>query len=607
MTESDHSLLVHAAQLAADYRAGVAARPVKAPADTQALRKAFARALPEHPTPPSQVIDELVEAARDGLTATVGPRYFGFVIGGALPAASAADVLTLGWEQCAYNEVLSPASAAAERAAASWLKDLLALPESASVGFVTGAQAANTVGLAVGRHKVLADAGWDVEQDGLIGAPRIRVLAGTERHATIDRALRLIGLGMSSLEAVPALPDGSMNVGSLRAAIEGGPPAPMIVCLQAGGVNTGAFDDFSRAIPLAHDHGAWVHVDGAFGLWAAANPATASLTRGLAAADSWGTDAHKWLNVPYDSGLSFCAHPEMAAATMAYSASYLSGSGRTSDYVLGDLTPESSRRARGFAVWAALRELGRSGVADLVERCCQLARQMASLLRAGGATIHNDVVLNQVLVSFGDASKTDAIIEVIQQDGICWLGGTTFRGERLIRISVSNWSTMPDDIQVSAEAILRCARAVVPDLLRGRFTNMTAERVRASVREILSQSPAFRSLPADTQEAVHRSLVDPALERQGGADRPAVAADPEALRALVDTVDFPEFVADLIKGVFDANLDAMKKQTDAYLELMREATRATGEARIDIAKRAICALADASHASAVADALGGAL
>jgi glutamate/tyrosine decarboxylase-like PLP-dependent enzyme len=404
------------------------------------------------------VLEELQDAASDGLTGTAGPRYFGFVIGGALPAATAAEILTVAWDQPAYNEVLSPAAGAAERAAGAWAKDLLGLPATASVGFVTGAQAANTVGLAVGRHRVLREAGWNVERDGLAGAPPIRVVASEERHATVDRALRLLGLGTASVVPVRAEANGAIDVGHLAEVLAAG-AGPTLLCLQAGNVNTGACDDFTRAIPLGREYDAWVHVDGAFGLWAAASPRTAHLTAGVEAADSWGTDAHKWLNVPYDSGLAFCADPQMHAETMSYTAAYLTGSGGT-DYVLGDVTPESSRRARGFAVWAALRELGREGVTDLVDRCCALAQRMADRLAEGGATIHNDVVLNQVLVGFGDDALTDPVVEAVQRDGTCWVGATTWRGQRLMRVSVSNWTTTEYDVDVSAEAILRAVASL---------------------------------------------------------------------------------------------------------------------------------------------------
>jgi glutamate/tyrosine decarboxylase-like PLP-dependent enzyme len=284
-------------------------------------------------------------------------------------------------------------------------------------------------------------------------------VAGEERHATVDRAMRLLGMGTASIRAVRADENGAIDVADLERVLSRLDGAPTVVCLQAGNVNTGASDDFAGAIPLARRAGAWTHVDGAFGLWAAASPRHAHLTRGVELADSWGTDAHKWLNVPYDSGLALCRDPAAHAAAMSYTASYLAGSGGA-DHVLGDLTPESSRRARGFAVWAALMELGRSGVAELVDRCCAHARRMAELLAAGGATVCNEVVLNQVLVGFGDLDRTDAIIEAVQRDGTCWVGGTTWRGRRLIRISVSSWATTDADIDRSAEAILRAARSV---------------------------------------------------------------------------------------------------------------------------------------------------
>jgi glutamate/tyrosine decarboxylase-like PLP-dependent enzyme len=453
-------LLAHAASIAAAYRSTVADQPVRAQGDPAAIRTGFELDLQDETLPAATVVDELARAAAPGLVATAGPRYFGFVIGGSLPAATAADVLTTGWDQCAYNEVLSPAAAAAERAAGRWAKELLRLPSGGSVGFVTGAQAANTVGIAVGRHRVLADAGWDVERDGLVGAPRVRVLAGVERHATVDRALRLLGLGTASVESVAADDNGAIDVRDLEAVLARG-SGPAIVCLQAGNVNTGACDDFSAAISLARAAGAWVHVDGAFGLWAAASPRTRHLTDGVEHADSWGCDAHKWLNVPYDCGLAICADAQAHAQTVSYTAAYLVGSGSGGDFTLGDLVPESSRRARGFTVWAALRHLGRDGVAELVDRSCHLASRMAQRLTAGGATIHNDVVLNQVLVGFGtDDAHVDRVIDGVQRDGTCWLGGTTWRGQRLLRISVSNWSTTEADIDRSADAILRVAALV---------------------------------------------------------------------------------------------------------------------------------------------------
>jgi glutamate/tyrosine decarboxylase-like PLP-dependent enzyme len=460
MTDDLVRLLTEAAQVGARHRETVATRPVHPAPDPTTLAEAFGGDLPAGRTSPDEVVRQLVAAATPGLVGTVGPRFFGFVIGGSSPSATAADILAAGWDQCAYNEVLSPAAAAAERTAGRWAKQLLGLPATASVGFVTGAQAANTVGLAVGRHRVLADAGWDVERDGLCGAPRVAVVASEERHATIDRAARLLGLGTAAIHPVAATAQGAIDVDALGHSLEALAGQPVIVCLQAGNVNTGACDDLRRSIALAKRHGAWVHVDGAFGLWAAASPRTAHLVDGVEDADSWGTDAHKWLNVPYDSGLAFCADAALHAATMSYAASYLTGSGTGSDFVLGDLTPESSRRARGFAVWAALLELGTEGVAELVDRSCALTRSMAARLQSGGATVHNEVVLNQLLVSLGDPQQTDEIIAEVQRDGTCWVGGTTWRGQRLIRISVSNATTTEDDVALSADAILRAAAAV---------------------------------------------------------------------------------------------------------------------------------------------------
>ena len=339
--------------------------------------------------------------------------------------------------------------------------DLLGLPPGASFGFVTGAQGANTVCLAAARHKVLADAGWDVERDGLVGAPAVRVLAGAERHATIDRSLRLLGFGTGVIEPVDTDGNGAIDVGALRQVLAGRPSGPVIVCLQAGNVNTGACDDLAGAVAAARVHGAWVHVDGAFGLWAAASPPTRHLVTGMETADSWGTDGHKWLNVPYDSGYAFCAHPEAHAAAMAYTAAYLVGTAPPTVRSPGDYVLESSRRARGLATWAALRELGRSGVADLVDRCCGLARRFATQLTAiDGVTVANDVVLNQVLVRFDDDdATTDRVIECVQRSGECWMGSTTWHGRRLMRISVSNWSTTEADVDRSVRAIAAAVRA----------------------------------------------------------------------------------------------------------------------------------------------------
>jgi glutamate/tyrosine decarboxylase-like PLP-dependent enzyme len=448
-----HDLFTQAASTAASYRAGLADAVVAPAVDLDQLRKAFGGPLPSASTDPAVVLDELVAAAEPGLVATAGPRFFGFVIGGSLAAASAADMLAVGWDQTAFNAVLSPAGAVVEECAGAWLKDLLQLPAGASVGYVTGGQEANTVGLAIGRHAVLADAGWDVQRDGLAGSPRVRVVAGVERHATVDRSVRLLGLGAAAIEPVAADANGGIDVDDLARVLAVG-SGPVIVCLQAGNVNTGAVDDLRAATEVARTHGAWVHVDGAFGLWAGASPTTRHLVDGVELADSWGCDGHKWLNVPYDSGFVFCARPDVHVEAVSYTASYLTGSGVV--YSPADFTLSSSRRARGFAVWAALRELGRDGVAEMIDRTCSHARLFASLLSAGGAEILNEVVLNQVLVGFGDDARTDAVIEAVQRDGTCWVGGTTWRGRRLMRVSVSNWATSEDDVRRSVDAILRC-------------------------------------------------------------------------------------------------------------------------------------------------------
>ncbi|MGD0873610.1 MAG: pyridoxal-dependent decarboxylase [Acidimicrobiales bacterium] len=447
-------LLTSAATRAADYRQEVAEREVfPNDVDLDAVRTALS-SLPEGPTAASVVIDELAGAVEPALVATTGPRYFGFVVGGALDAATAADILTSGWDQPAFNAFTSPGAAVVEDVAGGWLKDLLGLPPDASFGFVTGGQGANTVALAAARHHVLAEAGWDVEQRGLLDGPAVRVVANGERHATIDRALRLLGLGAGALEPVATDAQGAIDVADLTRVLASAPDGPTIVCLQAGNVNSGAFDDFVAAIAAARDHGAWVHVDGAFGLWAAACPGTRHLTAGMEAADSWATDGHKWLNVPYDVGYSFCAHPHAHAATMSYTAAYLTGQGEAGLRAPGDYVLESSRRARGFATWAALRQLGRSGVAELVERCCVLARRFAEQLSTiDNVSIANDVVLNQVLVSYGDDARTDRVIESVQRSGECWMGATTWHGRRFMRISVSSWRTTEADVDRSVAAI----------------------------------------------------------------------------------------------------------------------------------------------------------
>jgi glutamate/tyrosine decarboxylase-like PLP-dependent enzyme len=453
-----HDLLRYAATRAADYRARVAAAPVFPSADLRAARDALG-SLPDVPVPADVVVEELADIIEPTLVATTGPRYFGFVNGGALDAATAADVLTTGWDQNAYNPITSPGAAVVEEVTGDWLKDLLNLPKSASFGFVTGGQGANTVSLAAARHYVLLKAGWDVERDGLVGGPPVRVVANGDRHATVDAALRFLGLGARALEPVATDPQGRIDVADLSRVLARAPVGPTIVCLQAGNVNSGAFDDFTSAIAAAHGHDAWVHIDGAFGLWAAANPSTRRLVAGAELADSWATDGHKWLNVPYDSGYAFCAHPDAHAAAMSYAAAYLTTQGGEGIRAPGDFVLESSRRARAFATWAALRELGRAGVAELVERCCVLARRFAERLESTeGVTVLNDVVLNQVLVRFGDDSETDRVIDAVQRSGECWMGATSWHGMRAMRISVVNWRTTEADVDRSVSAI-RAARS----------------------------------------------------------------------------------------------------------------------------------------------------
>ena len=454
--------LQRAVELIASYREGLAAVPVAPRASRDDIAAALGRPLPDDPLPLEAVIDELVSGAQPGLMASAGPRYFGFVIGGSVDAAVVADALAVGWDQCAFNAALSPAALGFEDVAGEWLKELLHIPASASVGFVTGGQAANNVGLAAGRWQVLQRHGWDVGRDGLHGAPRVRVLAGAERHATIDRALRLLGLGERALVEVPATPAGAMDPEAVAAALGSGPSGPTIVCAQAGNVNTGACDDLKAIAAAARAAGAWLHVDGAFGLWAAASPSTYPLVEGVELADSWACDGHKWLNVPYDAGYVFCADPDVHATAMAYSASYLTGQVAGRVFGGGDFVPESSRRARGFATWAAIRSLGRTGVAELVDRCCRLARRFAERLDAlEGVEVVNDVVLNQVLVRVGDDTLTAEVERRLQEDGTCWLGATTWRGERLLRISVSNWSTTEADVDLSVEAIARTRAAAL--------------------------------------------------------------------------------------------------------------------------------------------------
>ena len=447
-----------AAQHAHDFLDGLDDRPVAARVDAAGVRDALGGPLPEHGEDPTAVIDALAAGAEPGLVATAGPRHFGFVIGGALPAALAAEWLVSAWDQNAAFHALSPAAAAIEEITSAWIVDVLGLPSGASVGFVTGGQAANTTCLAAARHAVLAKAGWNVEDDGLIGAPRVRIFCGEQAHATIDTALRLLGLGGTTAVRVAADDQGRMRPDALADALSSS-TGPAIVCAQAGNVATGAFDAFEPIADVCAAHGAWLHVDGAFGLWAAATPALRHLTNGVDRADSWAVDAHKWLNVPYDSAMAIVADPGAHTAAMSLAGPYLvadPGQRDSTNYV-----PESSRRARVIPVYAALRSLGRTGVADLVDRNCAQARRMAErLANIPGVRIVNDVVLNQVLVALpGGDDANRAAVSAIQRDGTCWLGGTTWNGRYVLRVSVSNWSTTDADIDRSAEAIARAAHA----------------------------------------------------------------------------------------------------------------------------------------------------
>ncbi|MFL5871235.1 MAG: pyridoxal phosphate-dependent decarboxylase family protein [Solirubrobacterales bacterium] len=452
--------LIHAAaEHAAAYLESVPERPVQAALAPSAARDALHDELGDQPLDPRRVLDDLVADAEPGITAMGSPRYFGFVIGGALPAAVAADWMAVAWDQNAGLASPTPAVAAIEEITGGWLRDLLGLPARSSFAFVTGAQMANATALAAARHRVLADAGWDVERDGLIGAPQLRVIAGEERHVTIDRALRLLGLGTGSLELVAADERGAMRSDAL-AELLGGGGGPTIVCAQAGNVNTGAVDPLEEICELAARANAWVHVDGAFGLWAAAAPRYAEQLRGCERADSWATDAHKWLNVPYDCGLAFVADADAHRGAMTAQASYLQQGEPVREPV--DWNPEFSRRARAIPVYAALRSLGRTGVAELVERLCACAERFAERLDAQTQIEILAQGLNQVLVRLDDdPAITDRIVAEIQRDGTCWMSATTWRDQRCMRISVCNWQTTAEDVDRSIEALL-AAREGLP-------------------------------------------------------------------------------------------------------------------------------------------------
>lgn len=406
--------------------------------------------LQDPPLDPLKVLSELDDLGSAATVATTGGRYFGFVIGGALPASLATNLLSGVWDQNAGLEAASPIGSFIEEICRKWLVSILGLPAQAEIGFVTGATMANFTGLAAARHALLRRIGWDVESQGLFGAPPITVLVGAEVHVSVLKALSMLGLGRDRVVKVPVDGQGRMRADSMPS-ISG----PTIICIQAGNVNTGAFDPAQEICSLAKESGAWVHVDGAFGIWAAASPRYAHLSRAFEKADSWATDAHKWLNVPYDSGLVFVRDPAHLHGAMSTSAAYLIKGEKREPF---HYVPEMSRRARGIEVWAALRSLGRHGLADLVERCCMHAGRFAEGMRRAGYQVLNEVVLNQVLVTFGSAQRTQRVIRRVQADGTCWCGGTEWQGHVAMRISVSSWATTADDVERSLDAILRSAK-----------------------------------------------------------------------------------------------------------------------------------------------------
>jgi glutamate/tyrosine decarboxylase-like PLP-dependent enzyme len=427
--------------------------PVPPEEDVDAVLTRIARPLPDEPTDATKVVDELASAVEPGLMSMGSGRFFGWVVGGTLPAALASDWLVSAWDQNAALRFATPGVVAVEEVASRWILDLLGLPEDSEVGFVTGAQMANFTCLAAARQHVLTAAGWDIDTDGLTGGPKVRVLASEDRHATIDLALRYLGLGAPGLVAVDD--QGRMRPDALQAALRD-TDGPTVVCLAAGNLHSGAFDPFEECVALAHEHGAWVHVDGAFGLWAAAAPPLRRLMVGCAGADSWATDAHKTLNTPYDCGISIVRNATALNAAMGTTTSYLIAAEAHSDPF--ERVPEFSRRARGVPVWAALRSLGRSGVADLVDGLAVQARRLAEgISEIPGATVLNDVVYTQVCASFGSDERTREVTARLLADGTAWMSGSRWRGQDVLRVSVSNWSTDESDVERSLEALHRAA------------------------------------------------------------------------------------------------------------------------------------------------------
>ena len=465
MTDDLHRLLSRATDHAVAYRESLADNSATAQAGYYEMREALVAALPETGSAPEAVLDELVRAASPGLMPMAGPRFFGFVIGASHPAGVAADWMVTAWGQNAGYHTPTPAAAAMEEIAEGWLVDILDLPKGSSVGFVTGATVANAVGLSAARTKVLLDAGWDVDADGLFGAPEVTVLVGDDAHSSVFSALQMIGFGYRRVVRIATDDQGRMRPDALQAEI-GKASGPKIVIAQAGQINTGAYDPFTEIIAIAHAHGAWVHVDGAFGLWARATPLHKHLTEGIEGADSWVTDGHKWLQVPYDSGFAIVRDREVHQRAMTQWGSYLPSINQ-GDRVPSAFVPELSRRARGMPVWAMLKTLGRSGVAELVEKHCQLAKRFAERLAPEpGIRICNEVTINQVIVNFGtgDAAApkaaTEAVIARVLQDGVCFVGGASWKGDWVMRLSVSSGVTTEADIDMSADAIIAAWRAV---------------------------------------------------------------------------------------------------------------------------------------------------
>ncbi len=443
-------LLEETAHRAARYLTGIANRQVvPLPADVARL-EALGGPLPQSPSAPSMVLALLDDIGSPATVATAGGRYFGFVIGGSLPAALAANWLAAAWDQNAALQVMSPVAAKLEEIVLEWMVNLLGLPPGSGAGFVTGTTMANFSALAAARTALLTRAGWSVEEDGLFGAPPIRVVVGDEVHVSVLKALSMLGLGRSRVTRVPADGQGRMRVDALPALDH-----RTVVCIQAGNVNTGAFDPVGEICSRAHEAGCWVHVDGAFGLWAAVSPLYAPLLAGAGNADSWAIDCHKWLNVPYDSGVAVVRTPEYLHTAMTLSAAYLTPGGGREPW---HYAPEGSRRARGVELWAAMRSLGSSGLREMIERNCRQAKMFAEGLLQAGFEILNDVVLNQVLVSFGAAENTRRVIAEIQKDGTCWCGGTEWQGHTAMRISVSSWATTDEDVERSIAAIIGIAR-----------------------------------------------------------------------------------------------------------------------------------------------------